>query len=227
MANYTIELRKIHESPNTHVFNFNYDFYIDNQDIKNKFQEKFIDHYYFDEIGFETVGRFQHRLRTRLNEIMPYYKQLYKTELESQNINFLLNKDLRETTTRNLNKEDNATNTNTSSSNNESTTTANENNLFKESTLNNGNASLNLEGSLTSTNSNNSSLTNNATNHSNGESSLKSSATGNEAESITFLSQGNIGITSSAELLEKWRSVLINIDQMIIDECKDLFMKIY
>ena len=29
------------------------------------------------------------------------------------------------------------------------------------------------------------------------------------------------------ELLERWREVLINIDQMIIDDCKDLFMLIY
>ena len=43
----------------------------------------------------------------------------------------------------------------------------------------------------------------------------------------TNLSQGNIGITSSAELLQKWRDVLINIDQLILGECEDLFMQIY
>ena len=46
-------------------------------------------------------------------------------------------------------------------------------------------------------------------------------------EKTTLLSQGNIGITSSAELLEKWRSVLINIDSMILDELSYLFLDIY
>ena len=48
-----------------------------------------------------------------------------------------------------------------------------------------------------------------------------------ERESHTIIGKGNIGTTSSAELLSKWREVLINIDRLIIDECKDLFMLIY
>ena len=46
-------------------------------------------------------------------------------------------------------------------------------------------------------------------------------------EKTSFLSQGNIGITSSAELLQKWRDVLINIDSMILDELSYLFLDIY
>ena len=48
-----------------------------------------------------------------------------------------------------------------------------------------------------------------------------------QTETITFKSQGNIGVTSSAELLQKWREVLINIDEMIINDCRDLFMQVY
>ena len=48
-----------------------------------------------------------------------------------------------------------------------------------------------------------------------------------EKETTTLISQGNIGVTSSAELLKQWREVLINIDNMIIEDCKDLFMLIY
>lgn len=39
-----------------------------------------LNHYKYCEIGFETVGRFIDELRTTLNEIMPFYYQLYKTE---------------------------------------------------------------------------------------------------------------------------------------------------
>ena len=49
-----------------------------------------------------------------------------------------------------------------------------------------------------------------------------------ENEQLTeLISKGNIGITSSAELLKQWRQVLINIDEMIIEECRDLFMLLY
>ena len=63
------------------------------------------------------------------------------------------------------------------------------------------------------------------------ESSSNASSTGESTgiskEEYTLTSQGNIGITSSAELLDKWRQVLINIDLMIFEECNDLFMQIF
>ena len=49
----------------------------------------------------------------------------------------------------------------------------------------------------------------------------------NLSEKTSFLSQGNIGVTSSAELLDKWRQVIINIDQLILNELEDLFLDIY
>ena len=51
--------------------------------------------------------------------------------------------------------------------------------------------------------------------------------TTNQTEKTKLSSKGNIGITSSAELLEKWRKVIINIDDLIINECSDLFMQVY
>ncbi len=226
MAKYTLELRRIHESPNTQVFGFNYDFYTEDLEIKKKFEQKFIDHYYFDEISFETVAKFKHRLRMTLNEIMPYYSQIYKTELASKDINFLLNKDLTETTTRDLTSQDSRLNKSASTNNSSATTTANEDSTFKESSLNNGNATLNNQ-DLTTINNTNSKGDTNTTSNDIGATTTNGESSGKEQETITLKSQGNIGITSSAELLEKWRQVIINIDQQIINECKDLFMKIY
>ena len=210
MSSYTLELRHIHQ---THkVFNFDYDFYTDSDIIKSKFEQKFIDEYYFHEIGQETVARFQHRLRTRLNKIMPYYKQLYDTEIAAKDINFLLNKDLTETFERVVTGESSSINDLTVSDQGETNN--------KESNIENGNASLELEnGSLT--NVSKTSLSNNT------NSNNTSRDNTNQNEITTLKSQGNIGITSSAELLDKWRSVIINIDQMIIDACDDLFMQVY
>lgn len=226
MSSYTLELRHIHQT--FKVFNFDYDFYTDSNIIKSKFEQKFIDEYYFHEIGQETVARFQHRLRTRLNKIMPYYKQLYDTELASKDINFLLNKDLRETFERSLTGENR--NTLTANVNSISDLTHNENNITDnlESNIENGNASLDLDnGSLTNVSKNDvntNSSTNNTVNDTTNQ-TVNDNIT--QSETTTLTSQGNIGITSSAELLDKWRSVLINIDQMIIDDCNDLFMQVY
>ena len=210
MSSYTLELRHIHQTYK--VFNFDYDFYTDSDIIKSKFEQKFIDEYYFHEIGQETVARFQHRLRTRLNKIMPYYKQLYDTEIAAKDINFLLNKDLTETFERVVTGE--------SSSINDLIVTDHGETNNKESNIENGNASLELDkGSLT--NVGKTSLSNNT------NSNNTSRDNTNQNEITTLKSQGNIGITSSAELLDKWRSVIINIDQMIIDACSDLFMQVY
>ena len=46
-------------------------------------------------------------------------------------------------------------------------------------------------------------------------------------ESIQFTSIGDVGIQTPAYAIEQWRNVLININQLILNECEDLFMKIY
>ena len=46
-------------------------------------------------------------------------------------------------------------------------------------------------------------------------------------ESTTFHSTGDIGIQTPAYAITEWRKVIININQMLIEECNDLFMKLY
>lgn len=223
MAKYTIELGRIEESKSTCVFDFDYYFYEPN--LKGQFEKKFIDYYYFDEIGFETVARFKQRLRARLNLIAPKYRQLYETELKAKDINFLLNKDLTEKTIREITRNDNSTldsNTNDTSNVNIKT---NDTTDYKESNLNNGNATLSKEDLTTiNENINNSNQSSDTTNSGNAKSIGSSNSV--EKDEFTLISQGNIGITSSAELLQKWREVIINIDQMIIEECRGLFMEV-
>ena len=210
MSKYTLELRRIHQ---THkIFDFDYDFYTNDETIKYNFEDKFINEYYFNEIGFETVGRFKQRLRTKLNKIMPYYTQLYQTELRSKDIDFMLNKDLEEVYERVLEG--------SNTSKNDVTVDNNSTSNVLESNIDNGNASLELEkGSLTNVGK--------STINDNTKSSNSVNDTTNQTERTKLSSKGNIGITSSAELLEKWRKVIINIDDLIINECSDLFMQVY
>ena len=210
MSKYTLELRRIHQ---THkIFDFDYDFYTNDETIKYNFEDKFINEYYFNEIGYETVGRFKQRLRTKLNKIMPYYSQLYQTELRAKDIDFMLNKDLEEVYERVL--EGSNTSMNDVTVDNSSTSNV------LESNIDNGNASLELDkGSLTNVGK---STLNDSTTSSNSVND-----TTNQTERTKLSSKGNIGVTSSAELLEKWRKVIINIDDLIINECSDLFMQVY
>lgn len=60
---------------------FNFTFPIFDEKYRVPLETKILRHYYTREIGFETVGLWKLKLETKLNEIMPYYNQLYKSEL--------------------------------------------------------------------------------------------------------------------------------------------------
>lgn len=97
MSKYTTELRFICESligldesvgnkKTEEVINkarpliFNFSFPIFESGYAVGLENKIIDHFYFREIGYETFGLWQNRLHMKLNEIMPYYNKLYKSE---------------------------------------------------------------------------------------------------------------------------------------------------
>lgn len=60
---------------------FDFDFPIFDENYRNVLETKILKHYYTREIGLETVGLWKLKLDTKLNEIMPFYNQLYKSEL--------------------------------------------------------------------------------------------------------------------------------------------------
>lgn len=59
---------------------FDFDFPIYDESYRSVLETKILKHYYTREIGFETVALWKHWLDMRLNEIMPYYNQLYYSE---------------------------------------------------------------------------------------------------------------------------------------------------
>ena len=207
MSKYTLELRYLYKDENFKLFDFPYNLY--NNDLKPWFEEKFFQHFMFYEIGFDSVAMFKQRLMSKLNDIFPYYKQLYETEIACKNIDFMLNKDLKESYVRELTSNSNSTQESNVASSGLSTA-----GQLTPSLISN---SQKIEKFMDTAQKDESSSNSTAT----GES------TGNSIEEYTLTSQGNIGITSSAELLAKWRDVLINIDLMIFEECNDLFMQIF
>ena len=101
MAKYTMELRTLINNYGNPFDHIEYELY--NPNIKNKFEDKFIKHFYFREIGVETIERFVHNLECKLNEIYPYYKHLYDTTIYDYDP--ILNYDLNEEIKRNVDEE--------------------------------------------------------------------------------------------------------------------------
>lgn len=66
------------------IFNFNYPLF--DPSYKNVLETKIVKHFYFREIGFETVGLWKFKLAAKMNEIMPYFNRLYVMETEGFNI---------------------------------------------------------------------------------------------------------------------------------------------
>ena len=60
---------------------FDFDFPIFDESYRVPLENKILKHYYTREIGAETVGLWKYWLNVKLNEIMPYYNQLYKSTL--------------------------------------------------------------------------------------------------------------------------------------------------
>ena len=147
------------------------------------------------------------------------WQERYNTELEvqKQNINFLLNKDLIEERT----TEGNATGTSTTNS----TSTSNiNNNSSNKNTVNDT-----PDTRFTTTENFATSITNDETiSNSSNTGSGETNHTSNQNSNINerFISKGNIGVTSSAELLEKRREVIIDIDNEIIEGAEKYFMQI-
>ena len=98
MSNYTVQLRNICESfagdvtassparkvdaviNASHSKIFDFDYPIFDGTYKEHLEKKILRHFYFREIGCETYGQWQVQLDAKMNEIMPYYNQLYNSE---------------------------------------------------------------------------------------------------------------------------------------------------
>lgn len=74
-AKYTEVLANIVEE-GVDLFNFDYDSYLPKEDLQNGF----VQHFYFREIGFETVEMFQQKLQTRWFEIIDRYNMIFEAD---------------------------------------------------------------------------------------------------------------------------------------------------
>nr|DAU73788.1 MAG TPA: Lower collar protein [Caudoviricetes sp.] len=230
MANYTMEIREMMNDPLIGLFTFDYDFYSDNPHDREEFEKLFSQWYYYREIGFETPHHFKVKLQAKLNLIMPYYRQLALTEWDKVRTieQMMESKNLTETTehtqeltgnNKNMTQGTNHTTTNDTTTSEQSSKQSNLSDGVSQSSLSEGYLTGVGETSITNGNNGSTNVTLNQSTVSDHGQTL--------TETTTFKSSGDIGIQTPSYAIAEWRKVLINLNQLIIDECNDLFMKIY
>lgn len=205
----TLELRELIEN-GVKLWDFDYPSFYKGEE-KKAFEQKVIDHFYFRQIGQETVGRFLHCFRSKVREIMPYYIDLYKTDELFKSIDDPFQAyDLTEEFTQE---------TEGSSQGNGSTTQAGSNTYTRKfSTTPQGSIS-NIDKYMTEASTDENDSDNTAT------SENESSSTGKVTHRLHRY--GNIGVQPLGDEIEKLRKAYVNIDMMIINELNDCFLKIY
>lgn len=238
----TLELRELIEG-GVDLWAFDYPSYYKGEE-KKAFEKKVIDHFYFRQIGQETVGRFLHVFRRTVREIMPMKIQRYKSIelMDDPDIrpldNYFMTEEFEE------DRQETRTGSGTSSSSSSTsgsgsidhtegkdTTHADKEtpqgslawNINNQGDINIDHASNvwqeknDTKNTETSTASEEGSIT--------GETSSEDSSTGGTTHKLTR--RGNIGVTTYAQMLEGYRATFIDVDLEIIEELETCFLGVY
>lgn len=216
------------------VFNFNFPIFDEN--YRQVLCKKILKHYYTREIAHETVGRWKLALNAKLNEIMPYYNQLYKSELLEFNPFYDVDLTRNREGSGTSNRTSKNTEINSGTSKNVSSGSGTNNtvtlNRFSDTPQN----SMDTQGiadsvpltTVTKVNEDNT-----TTNGSTDTLTRNDSKTGNGTENINNTDKyiekvkGKQGTENYSSLLKKFRETFLNIDMMIIDDCSDCFFTLW
>ena len=205
MAKYTITIKTLIDN--------NFDFQMTNYPIfdetyRETLNNNILHHYYENEIGFETAPLFRFYLNQKLNEIMPYYNELYKAQKKLIDDNLLLN---------NVNLTEELKGTNTTQTSSLSQSTNKGKNLFQDTPQGNiSQQDINAQNVYAT----NITLNDNSIND-------NSSANGSGTNEYIKTIIGNNGGKFNIDVLNDIKNNLMNIDLMIINELYDLFMQIF
>lgn len=78
MSNYTVELRKIREELIDDALSH---YPLFSEEYRKSLNTKIKQHFWYNEIAHETIDVFLFQLKVKMNEVMPYYNQMYEAEL--------------------------------------------------------------------------------------------------------------------------------------------------
>lgn len=234
------------------IFDFPYPIF--DETYRAVLETKILKHYYTREIGEETYGLWKLRLDTKMNEIMPYYNQLYKSTLLE--FNPLYDVDINRThnatrqgteilngkvdTNGQVIASTNANNTTTSDNTTDQTGT-NGNTDKYSATPQGGLDGLAQDKYLTNARMITGNDTLNSKTHfttddmidsttdtsTNMTTATKNNTTINNTEDYLESVKGKQGTQSYASMILEFRETFLNIDMMVINDLSDLFMNIW
>ena len=215
---------------------FNFDFPIFDENYRQVLCKKILKHYYTREIAHETVGRWKLALNAKLNEIMPYYNQLYKSELLEFNPFYDVDLTRSREGSGTSNRTSNNTETNSGTSKNVSSGSSTNNtdtlNRFSDTPQNSMDTQGIVDGvpltTVTKVNEDNT-----TSNESTDTLTRNDNKTGSGTENINNTDKyietvkGKQGTENYSSLLKKFRETFLNIDMMIIEDCSDCFFTLW
>lgn len=215
---------------------FNFDFPIFDENYRQVLCKKILKHYYTREIAHETVGRWKLALNAKLNEIMPYYNQLYKSELLEFNpfydIDLTRSREGSGTSNRTSNNTEINSGTSKNVSSGSSTNNTDTLNRFSDTPQNSMDTQGIADGvpltTVTKVNEDNT-----TSNESTDTLTRNDNKTGSGTENINNTDKyietvkGKQGTENYSSLLKKFRETFLNIDMMIIEDCSDCFFTLW
>lgn len=176
---------------------------------KDKLAQKIVDHYLMEQIGFETMALFKHKVKITMNEIMESKLPLiYSRAIEYDP---LVNVDYTETFERSIENEGSSSSSSSSDSSGLTVGSDTPQGQISKASI--------LAGDYAS-----------GTNASESEASVEDSteASNTTSEDYTKHVKGNSGVSATAQkMVEQFRDNIRAIDYEIIKELEDLFMIIY
>lgn len=234
MAEYTIQLRTLLETDFEPAMD---EYPIFDENYRSVLNQKILDHFYMYEIGLETPDLFNHQLRVKLGEIMPYYNEMYR--IQTLIANPFHNFEYNETSSRNTDQDNTQStsgeNTETSSQDSETNfakgqvrshsaqSDTPQSNLTPYNVATGGYASLvNMSETESDTDTTDGSLTASSRLDSSTATTGKLKTLDEYVRSVT----GAQGI-NKAETLKAYKSAYMNIDMGIINDLRELFMIVY
>ena len=211
MSNYTVELRKIDERLIDDALSH---YPLFSEEYRSTLNSKIKTHFWFNEIGHETIDIFLFQLKVKMNEIMPYYNQMYESELTKRDPFLTVRMTSKNTSAGSTHTTGNTSEQGSSTSSTDAKSRAVQSETPQVMLSGNGDYAT---GAADST-----SLT-----------GVKSSSTSGGSQSTTSSSDGSGTATqegfsgSMASLIQAHRDAIVNVDMMVIAQLEPLFMYVW
>lgn len=236
------------------IFDFDYTFY--DEDEKEMFEEMFLKHFYFSEIGCETYAQWKFQLSTWLNVNMPYYNGLLQNTLKLNQLDIFMDKNITSNREEQRNEQNNSNKSSKASSEQNETTTQNNETLTKQTMLDNtqntgrtsysdtpqnGIEAVESGEYLTTYTYNNDSKISNGNEQSQSETAATGKTTSEKTDaysedgehtsvsemSETYTYRGKEGGKTYSEMYGEYVQYCVNVNKVILHDMEKLFMQLW